>query len=154
MPFLTSGVYSTVTNSGSIVTDMAAALTTLGQTSAVAYATIAALAALPAHVGSNAVIVVDPIRGGIFVWNAANHSTDVANDPGQGVYVAPASAPTGASGAWVRQYSDPPSLAWWGGIGDGATDNARALATWGQFGRYQALLYGGTELLCPRQLFI
>ena len=43
-------------------------------------------------------------REGEFVFSTANLSADVAADPQQGVFVAPASDPTGASGAWVRRY--------------------------------------------------
>lgn len=41
-------------------------------------------------------------REGIFVWQSSNQSANVTADPSQGVYVAPLSDTTGASGAWVR----------------------------------------------------
>jgi hypothetical protein len=44
-------------------------------------------------------------REGLFVWSSANNATNVTNDPQQGVYVAPASDTTGASGAWVRKFT-------------------------------------------------
>jgi hypothetical protein len=111
--------------------------------------TIANLVALPIPASGTVAFVSDLVRGGAFVWSALNLSTQVTNDPGQGIYIAPTAAPTGASGAWVRQYSGPSSLAFWGGIGDNATDNARALATFGVWGRRQAALYGGVELYVP-----
>ena len=40
---------------------------------------------------------------GIFVWSTADLSAEVTADTLQGIYVAPTSDPTGASGAWVRQ---------------------------------------------------
>ncbi|MCC4260775.1 MAG: phage tail fiber protein [Pseudomonadota bacterium] len=43
-------------------------------------------------------------RSGIFYFNPADLSAEVSADTQQGVYVAPANDPTGASGAWVRQY--------------------------------------------------
>lgn len=42
-------------------------------------------------------------RNGTFVWNPGNFSVGVAADPAEAIYVPPASDPTGASGAWVRQ---------------------------------------------------
>lgn len=42
-------------------------------------------------------------RNGTFVWNPGNFSAGVAADPAEAIYVPPASDPTGASGAWVRQ---------------------------------------------------
>ena len=80
-------------------------------------ATLAILAATPASTG--AVLLTDPIRGGPFVWSGANHSVDVANDPGQGVTVASSSDPTGALGAWIRQYPGTQVVgSWWGYLPD------------------------------------
>jgi hypothetical protein len=66
-------------------------------------ASIAALAALSVPVSGSVVSVTDLAQGGSFVWNPANLSMQVANNPGSGIYVAPASNPTGVSGAWIRQ---------------------------------------------------
>lgn len=61
----------------------------------------AALAALPSSVGS---IYLNTTRSfGLFDWVAGNQSAEVTLDPQQGVYIAPTSDPTGASGAWVRR---------------------------------------------------
>ena len=49
-------------------------------------------------------------------------------DPLQGIYVAPTADATGASGAWRRVYYGAVNIEWWGGVADGATDNATALA--------------------------
>jgi hypothetical protein len=43
--------------------------------------------------------------GGVFGWNANDQSALVVQDPYSGVFVAPDSDPTGASGAWVRLFS-------------------------------------------------
>ena len=43
-------------------------------------------------------------RAGMFEWSSIDNSAKVTADTQQGIYVAPASDPTGASGAWVRQY--------------------------------------------------
>lgn len=42
-------------------------------------------------------------RSGLFLWDGSDLSTEVAADTLQGVYIAPASDVTGASGAWVRK---------------------------------------------------
>ena len=59
------------------------------------------LKALGAGVYSS-ITVEDASRGGLFVWTAGDQSTNVTNDPGEGVYVPPSSDATGASGAWKR----------------------------------------------------
>ncbi len=66
-------------------------------------------------------------REGLFVWTAANLSAMVTADPRQGIYVAPAAAPTGASGAWVRKFDGSVNAKWFGLTGDNATDNHAAL---------------------------
>jgi hypothetical protein len=71
-------------------------------------------------------------REGTFVWSSANLQTLVTADTAQGIYVAPASAPTGASGAWVRKFSGPLDIRWFGAVGDCTatgvgTDNAPAI---------------------------
>jgi hypothetical protein len=53
-------------------------------------------------------------RAGTFVWDASNLQTKVTADTAQGIYVAPASAPTGASGAWVRKFNSAVNPKWWG----------------------------------------
>lgn len=80
-------------------------------------------------------------REGQFVWSSANLSTQVTNDPGQGIYVPPASAPTGSSGAWIRKYSNEINAKWFGATGDGTTDDTTAI----QRGlNYVAYIGGGT----------
>lgn len=54
---------------------------------------------------------------GTFVWSTADLSAKVAADPLHGIYVAPTSDTTGASGAWVRQYSGAVNVAWFGAAG-------------------------------------
>jgi hypothetical protein len=80
--------------------------------------------AMAAMNGANYPIVflLEAGRQGTFQWNTANLSTQVAADTQQGIYVAPSSDPTGASGAWVRVIStrgiDP---RWCGAKGDGSS---------------------------------
>lgn len=86
------------------------------------FATITALANLAAPVSPVLAVVSDAVRGGTFLWVSSNQSTNVTNDPGKGIYVAPASAPTGASGAWVRQYDGVQvDAGWWGYTPDATT---------------------------------
>lgn len=57
---------------------------------------------------------IDDGGHGTFVWSTADLSAKVAADTLHGIYVAPTSDPTGASGAWVRQYSGYCLTSWWG----------------------------------------
>lgn len=61
--------------------------------------------------------------GGTFYADTSDLSTEVAADTQSGIYVAPSSDLTGASGAWVREYSDSLNVKWFGAIGDGVTDD-------------------------------
>lgn len=58
--------------------------------------------------------LVEGGRSGAFRFDASNLATKVATDPMQGVYVALASDPTGASGAWVRAFSGAVNVLWFG----------------------------------------
>lgn len=141
---------------------------------------VSALAALPLPAVGSVITVVSipPSKvGGTFVWSPTNLSAQVTSDPGQGIYVAPTAAPTGTSGAWVRQYSGPVSLAWWGAVGDATptidpwglqgigpvvgtgTDNSIPFIHWGTWARAQnpaivnaflppgTYLYNGSEFI-------
>lgn len=67
-------------------------------------------------------------REGTFVWSSANNSTNVTNDPQQGIFVPPSSDTTGASGAWVRKFAGFAYIAeWFGATGDGTTNDATAI---------------------------
>jgi hypothetical protein len=84
-----------------------------------AFATIPSLVLAPIPTPPAFAIVTDPVQGGEFVWNGANLSSQVINDPGQGITVAPLADTTGASGAWVRLFTGGVDWAWWGMIPDG-----------------------------------
>ena len=64
-------------------------------------------------------------RRGNFVFDASDLSTKVTSDPQQGVYVAPTSDATGASGAWVREF-EKLQAEFFGCVGDNSTDNDTA----------------------------
>lgn len=66
-------------------------------------------------------------REGLFVFDTANLSAQVTADTQQGIYIAPASAPTGASGAWVRKFDGPLNVKWFGAVLDGIADDGPAL---------------------------
>jgi parallel beta-helix repeat protein len=63
---------------------------------------------------------------GEFRWDASDLSTQVAQDTQSGIYVAPASDQTGASGAWVRLFRGAINSSWFGAVGDGVTDDTVA----------------------------
>lgn len=65
-------------------------------------------------------------REGVFVWDGSDLSIEVAADTAEGIYVAPTSDDTGASGAWVRQYGGALDVRWFGAAGDGSTDDSAA----------------------------
>lgn len=69
---------------------------------------------------------------GIFVWSTADLSAEVTADTLSGIYVAPTSDPTGASGAWVRQlngFVTPEMFGTTGGTSDEVQINAAIQAT-------------------------
>jgi len=76
--------------------------------------------------GAPAAFLREAGREGLFTWSGSDLSAHVAADPKQGIYVAPASDPTGKSGAWVRQFSGRVNVRWFGAAGDGVTDDSAA----------------------------
>ena len=86
---------------------------------------VASVAALEALTGAaeKTVLLLASGREGIFVWDGSNLSTEVAADTAQGIYIAPTSDATGASGSWVRQYNGSVNVKWFGATGDGVTDD-------------------------------
>ncbi|MGN6589907.1 MAG: glycosyl hydrolase family 28-related protein [Sphingomicrobium sp.] len=65
-------------------------------------------------------------REGLFVWDGSDQSAAVGADPGQGIAVAPASDPTGRSGAWLRKFDGSVNVRWFGARSDGTTDDSAA----------------------------
>jgi len=83
------------------------------------------LGTLPTAAGAAALLTAKG-REGMFVFDASNLSAKVSADTRKGIYVAPAVAPTGASGAWVRSFDGPVQLEWFGPVGDFVTDDLPA----------------------------
>ena len=94
--------------------------------STVTVADRAELAACPA---STAAHLRERGREGLFVFDGSNLSAKVAADPQQGLYVAIASDPTGASGAWVRTsgIDSWKQARWFGVTSDGTTNDLAAI---------------------------
>ncbi|MEH6784778.1 MAG: glycosyl hydrolase family 28-related protein [Alcanivorax jadensis] len=118
-------------------------------------ANVTELRALPANVSGQGVEILDNGWSGLFRWDSSNLSSQVAADEvttGEGdggVYVAPASDKTGATGSWVRVFSGPVNLRWYGAKGDGTTDDTPAVKA--------AVLYCITNqkaLFCPSGTYI
>lgn len=90
-------------------------------------ATRVLLAAITGAAGTS-VYLTEAGREGVFTWNSTNLSASVTIDTAQGIYVAPATDTTGASGAWVRRFENKINASWFGlsTTGTGAA-NATAL---------------------------
>jgi hypothetical protein len=86
-----------------------------------------ALAAIAGQAVGATRYLVEAGRKGTFVWNSSDLSALVTADTQQGIYVPPASDPTGASGAWVRQFDGPAESTWFG-VATGNTAAANVTA--------------------------
>ena len=75
-------------------------------------------------------ILAEAGREGLFVWDPANLSAQVAADAAQGLHVAPASNPDGGSGAWVRRFDGPVRPEWFGIVANDAAAGAANSAAW------------------------
>jgi hypothetical protein len=86
---------------------------------------------------------------GFFRWVTGDQSANVTTDPGQGIWVAPTSASTGASGAWQRIFDGQTYDSRWFGVkSDNATnDNAAMLATLAASAGNTLVLPAGTTLI-------
>lgn len=85
------------------------------------------LAGISSPANGQLALLTEAGREGQFVFSNANLSARVTGDPSQAIYVAPSSATTGASGAWVRVRTSGVYFAtWFGYKGDGATSDYTA----------------------------
>jgi hypothetical protein len=76
---------------------------------------------------SRPVLLHEARRAGLFAFDPSDLSAKVAADPAQGIHIAPASDPTGASGAWVRKYAGSVEVGWFGTVADGIVDDTAAI---------------------------
>jgi hypothetical protein len=60
--------------------------------------------------------------GGIFYWDASSSTGDDG-----GTVIVPSSCPWGSQGRWVRIYSGPLNVRWFGAVGDGTTSDTAAI---------------------------
>lgn len=72
-----------------------------------------------------AVYLSEAGREGTFVWRTGDYSTLIAADTAGGLYLK-ADTIAASSGAWVRAYSGPANVRWFGVTGDGSTDDYAA----------------------------
>jgi hypothetical protein len=84
-----------------------------------------AIAVLTDH--SKPALLNEQGHDGVFMFEPSDLSAEVAADSRRGIFVAPASAPTGTSGAWVRKFDGPVMAHWFGTVADGSTDNHPAI---------------------------
>lgn len=88
---------------------------------------------------------------GYFRWITGNQSASVAADEvtsaqgNGGIWIAPATDKTGASGAWKRIYSERISVLWYGALGDGSTEDTSGIRIAGA-----AAIASGETLVFPR----
>ena len=99
--------------------------------------------ALARFAGSASAYLAEAGRAGAFLFDGSDHSARVAADTAQGIYVAPASDPSGASGAWVRKFDGSVNAGWFGLI-DG-DDSANAAANTAAFSAMLATLAARRE---------
>lgn len=128
---LTTGVTGTlpVANGGTNATTAQAAAQSLGVASQVA--SLAALKALAIPSGTQTAITqyrttAGDGGGGTWVWRSGDQSANVSADTQSGVWAAPNSDTTGASGAWQRQFDGALHPEWFGAT-TSAVDNTTAL---------------------------
>jgi hypothetical protein len=121
---------------------------------------VANLAALVLLAGTSGASVVMAGRntpgdggGGTFAWTTGDQSANITADPTGGVWVAPDSDPTGASGAFQRIFDGPINVRWFGVVTT-ATRPASSVETANAAAINAAVAYGhlsgNTWLLLPQ----
>lgn len=95
-----------------------------GNVAVARYDSIAGVEAITGQSSNDAVYLSLGGRSGVFQWDSSDLSTEVAADTLQGVYIAPSSDATGASGAWVRELNGYVTPDMFGYASDGADYSA------------------------------
>lgn len=89
------------------------------------------------------VILRESGREGTFVFKAGDYATLITDDAQEGIYIK-ATDTASSAGAWVREFSGPAQIEWFGAVADGATDNETALeAAFKIGGKYGVPLMAG-----------
>lgn len=96
-------------------------------------------ASLAAYSATSTAYLRERGREGMFVWAATDLSALVLADVAQGIYVAPSSDPTGASGGWVRKFNGPINPEWFG-VAPGSSGGVNGIANSNAFSMMQAVL--------------
>ncbi len=102
---------------------------------------VPAMQGLPNPRDGDAVLVLDPGRGGLFVFEA---DALLPSDGGT-LFKAADATP----GSWVRRYVGPASVKWFGAVGDGITDDSPALQAAATFGTIR-----GVEIYAPPGTYV
>lgn len=108
------------------------------------------LAARPAEAAAP-LLLGEQGREGLFQFDSGDLSAKVSADAAQGIYVPPASAPTGASGAWVRKFDGPVNPLWFGisTANSGAENDAALLALFATLRARSASIYTTAQATEP-----
>ncbi|MGE0231169.1 MAG: hypothetical protein AB7O39_03120 [Flavobacteriaceae bacterium] len=108
-------------------------------------ATRTALKALSPAAGDLATLT-EAGREGVFKFDSSDLSTEVAADTQEGIYVSPGD---GSSGAWVRIYTGPVDVRWFGASA-GAANNSTAFQAANDF---LSAIYSSGEIIVPAGTF-
>lgn len=135
------GIYSPSGSQIQVVNDVPMGGITITLANGAAVSDRTALAGVLTPVAGQLASLTESGREGTFVFDSSNFVTKFGAplttiDPAQGIYVAPSTDTTGASGAWVRKFSGPIEGDWFGpdGVEDGTAINA-AIALSGTIGK-------------------
>jgi hypothetical protein len=143
-----------ITSGGTGANTAADAVTNLSaEYSTTSLAALKALTVRPSTVTTQYRTTLGDGGGGTWVWRSGNQSANITADTQSGIWAAPDSASTGASGAWQRVYTlDEIHAVWFGANADaGTTDNKTAIqAAIDLFKTFSATSTSGVRIVLPR----